>query len=149
MTAVRRLWLIAAVLALAGCSYEPAAPSPVPVAVAPTPEPTLSAELGTAIEGGIASWFNSYGPGLYAAVPSYTFGDARYNITVCRQDDGSRCVVVVVLDHCACPGDRIVDLSRDAFARLEDPSRGLVAVTVMTGGVSPTPPQTHAEGDRP
>lgn len=83
---------------------------------------------GSAIEAGVASWYLD-GSGLYAAVPSWSFGDPRYTVHVCRLDT-ERCVDVVVRDSCACPGARVIDLSRDAFSRLADPSVGLLVVTV-------------------
>lgn len=39
-------------------------------------------------------------------------------------------VRVRLVDWCACPNGRVLDLYRSAFQRLADPSRGLVKVTV-------------------
>jgi hypothetical protein len=130
-------------LCLVACSVATASPEPTPrassdtadVGSAPETVDTLSGEQSS-IESGVASWFNSYGPGLYAAVNSYRFGDPRYSVRVCLQD-GSKCVVVVVRDYCQCPGNRIIDLSRDAFSRLADPSVGLVPVTVSPADRTP------------
>jgi hypothetical protein len=70
--------------------------------------------------------------GLYAAVPTWTFGDEPYDVTVCRPENGA-CVKVTVRDFCACPNGRIIDLSRDAFAKLATLARGLIEVTVTSG----------------
>jgi rare lipoprotein A (peptidoglycan hydrolase) len=136
---VTRLILLA--FLVVGCStaaHEPTQgqnPDTAGVGSAPETVDTLSGEQSS-IESGVASWFNSYGPGLYAAVNSYRFGDPRYSVRVCLQD-GSKCVTVVVRDYCQCPGNRIIDLSRDAFSRLADPSVGLVPVTVSPADRTP------------
>jgi hypothetical protein len=70
--------------------------------------------------------------GYYAAVPTWTFGDEPYDATVCRPENGA-CVTVTVRDFCACPNGRIIDLSRDAFAKLATLARGLIEVTVTSG----------------
>lgn len=94
------------------------------------PEPIVLAARSDHRIAGRASWWASFGPGIYAALPGYVAGtDVR--IRVCA---GDRCVVSNVITGCQChvgtPDERIVDLSRDAFARLADPSLGLVSVTV-------------------
>lgn len=87
---------------------------------------------------GRASYYDD-GPGLYAAVHSFRFGNPRYKLTVCRADDPRRCVTVVVRDHCQClvgtASERIIDLSPSAFERLAPLSVGLVKVTI--GGRAP------------
>jgi len=94
---------------------------------------------------GIASYYDD-GPGLYAAVPSYTFGDRRYPLTVCLRDDPSRCVTVTVRDHCNCyvgtPDERLIDLSPAAFAQLAPLSKGLIYVSTSRSAVTLTPPPT-------
>ena len=86
----------------------------------------------TAPTEGTASWYD-VGPGLYAAVPSYRFGDQTYPLNVCA---GERCVQVTVRDHCSCfvgtSRERVIDLSADAFRRLAPLSRGLVRVTLSS-----------------
>ena len=78
---------------------------------------------------GVASWFAAptgtaaAGPALRAMLGSHWRGQ-RVTVTA-----GGRSVVVLLDDWCACPR-RIIDLSRGSFARLADPSRGLVQVTV-------------------
>ena len=93
-----------------------------PEVVSPPPARTPSTSSTT----GVASWFDD-GPGLYAAVPSWHFGDRRYHVRVTA---GDRSVIVTVRDFCGCPGGRVIDRSPEAFARLAPLSRGLVRVTV-------------------
>lgn len=89
---------------------------------------------------GTASWYDD-GPGFYAAVPSYRWGDPVYAIEVCRADDPGRCATVAVRDFCGCPDGRIIDLSPAAFARLAPLERGLVGVVIRR----PELPATDAE----
>lgn len=92
-------------------------------------------------DSGTATWYDD-GSGLYAAVPSYRWGDQRYKVKVCNRSDD--CVTVTVRDFCGCPGDRIIDLSPAAFRKLAPLSQGIVAVTVqdLREGPSVTPPAT-------
>lgn len=86
---------------------------------------------------GQASWYCGHGSactvgflrgGLYAAAgPALRVGDWRGRIVVVHAL--GRSVRVRLIDWCACP-HRLLDLYRDAFSRLADPSRGLVKVTV-------------------
>jgi hypothetical protein len=85
---------------------------------------------------GTASWYCGHGSrctagypsGLYAAAgPGLRVGDWRGR-TVLVSANGRR-VYVRLIDWCACP-QRALDLYRDAFSRLADPSRGLIRVTV-------------------
>lgn len=121
--------LIALAFILAGCI------APVSADTVPSQEPGTEP---AAVSGGLASWYDD-GSGLYAAVPSWRFGDTPYRV---RVTGNGRSVVVTVRDFCGCPGDRIIDLSADAFARLAPLSRGLLPVTVSDAGPGPTPPQT-------
>jgi len=79
---------------------------------------------------GVASYYDD-GPGLYAAVPSFHFGDRRYRLTVWY---GHKHVTVTVRDHCACyvgtSRARIIDLSPAAFAKLAPLWKGLIRVTI-------------------
>ena len=92
--------------------------------------PAARAAVPAALATGTASWWNSFGPGIYAALPGYIAG-THVTIRVCA---GARCVVAPVTTSCGCfvgtPQERIIDLSRDAFARLADPALGLVTVTI-------------------
>ncbi len=123
---------------------------PVPMTGA-SPEPVVTVEdppapvtdIGTALESGLASWYRDpRKTGNYAAVPGWHFGDRPYAVTVCH---GSRCVTVTVSDACGCPGDRIIDLAPSAFVRLAPLSRGIVSVTVESGGPLPTLPATSTK----
>lgn len=89
---------------------------------------------------GKASWYDD-GPGRYAAVHSYTWGDPRYLVEVCRQDDPAVCVIVTVRDHMESV-DKAIDLGPDAFVALwpgVDPAtalntHGVVDVTITKIG---------------
>lgn len=105
------------------------------LAAAPT------SEIGTAIASGIASWYDN-GPGFYAAVPSWRFGDRSYRVRVCRGDDAVRCVEVRVGDCLCGRTDRLIDLSADAFRRLAPLSFGVLVVTVEDARPGITPPPT-------
>lgn len=83
---------------------------------------------------GTASWYWN-GPGLYAAAgPALRVGAWRGRlVTVCAAAKSgvvSRCLHVRLTDACQCYGTRLLDLSRDAFARLAPLSVGLVRVRV-------------------
>ncbi len=88
---------------------------------------------------GIASWFDN-GPGLYAAVPGWRWGDTPYRVRVCANPTpisrglALACVVVTVSDCLCGRSDRLIDLSAMAFSRLAPLSagllRGLIRVTV-------------------
>ena len=103
---------------------------------------------------GIASWYNAtYHPNgmqstfytragvkFYAAVGSFKWGDDPYAIKVCRADERSRCVIVLVVDHCArCKADlkkpwtgrsRSIDLSPHAFSSLRGLHVGVTEVII-------------------
>ena len=100
-------------------------------ALAPaTHEPTAKPSART----GTASWFAApagtaaAGPALRRLLGKDWRGQ-RVRVTA-----GDRSVVVALTDWCQCyrgeDRERIIDLSRSAFAALADPSRGLVRVTV-------------------
>lgn len=92
---------------------------------------------------GLATWYRApsahdaaAGPGLRRALgPGWRGTEVR----VCAAD---RCLTTRLTDWCACPGGRVVDLDRRAFARLADPSRGVIAVMVEQLGPVPTLPAT-------
>ena len=102
-------------------------------ALAPaTHEPTAKPSARTSHS--IASWFAApagtaaAGPALRRLLGKDWRGQ-RVRVTA-----GNRSVVVALTDWCQCyrgeDRERIIDLSRSAFAALADPSRGLVRVTV-------------------
>jgi hypothetical protein len=117
---------------------------------APKPEPTVEGDVGTALIGGEATWYDD-GSGYYGAagpvLREALGGDPAFRgqtVRVCADD----CVLVRLTDWCAC-GDRggvptLIDLSPDAFARLAPLSAGVIDVTIELGGV--TLPETDTEG---
>jgi rare lipoprotein A (peptidoglycan hydrolase) len=78
---------------------------------------------------GVSSCTSGYRGGLYAAAGSeLRIGNWRgRHVKVCGNGN---CVVVTLIDWCACGGSRIIDLYHDAFSRLASPSRGGIGVTV-------------------
>jgi hypothetical protein len=69
-------------------------------------------------------------------------GDWRGRIVTVRA--GSRKVQVTLVDWCQCGGrgGKVIDLYRAPFARLANPSRGILRVEVTWGGkaILPVPP---------
>jgi hypothetical protein len=78
---------------------------------------------------GYSSCTSGYPGGLYAAAGSeLRIGRWRgRHVNVCS---GSRCVVVQLIDWCACGGSRVIDLYSDAFRQIGSLSQGTLAVTV-------------------
>lgn len=80
---------------------------------------------------GTASWWASFGPGIYAALPGYVAGT---HVTI-RVWSGELHVDAPVITSCGCfvgtPDERIVDLSPGMLAALGlDPAAGLYPVTI-------------------
>jgi len=114
-----------------GAAAERVIPPPSPSSVpATTPDAGRETPLALGPRSGRASWYDD-GPGLYAAVNSFRWGDTPYRVRVTA---GDRSVVVIVRDFCGCytgtARERIIDLSPAAFQALAPLSRGLVHVTV-------------------
>jgi rare lipoprotein A (peptidoglycan hydrolase) len=66
---------------------------------------------------------------MYAAAgPLLRVGDWRGRVV--RVCGNGRCVTVKLIDWCACPGSRVIDLYSDAFQRLAPLSEGTIQVTV-------------------
>lgn len=98
------------------------------------------AEIGTALLGGKATWYD-VGPGHYAAagpvLRDALGGDPAFRgqrVSVCS---GERCTTVVLTDWCAC-GERggiptLLDLSADAFRDLAPLSAGVIDVSIELG----------------
>lgn len=119
---------------------EVAGSNPAPGVTGGTPQPT--GELGTAIATGTASWYDD-GPGLYAAMTGWRFGQKPYPVRVCR---GATCVIVTVRDCLCGRSDRLIDLSPEAFSRLANLSVGILRVTVeWLDDPSITPPPTTTD----
>jgi hypothetical protein len=77
----------------------------------------------------------------YAAVASFSYYAKPYTLRVCRKDQPTRCVTVVVRDECAglcrrhlkqpwTSQSRAIDLSPAAFSQLAPLGRGVLAVTI-------------------
>lgn len=113
-------------------------PSPAAVLSPPaTPKPkAVQLSDGGSIAGGIATWCAPTptqcrrwgGRALLGAVPSFRWGDKPYRVRVRYR--GHR-VDVTVVSFCACPGDRIIDLSPWAFRKLAPTWRGTIQVSVQ------------------
>jgi hypothetical protein len=116
--------MIAVVVALlATLLQSPAAPPAAP-----------HVEIGSALVGGRATWYNANG-NIAAAGPALR-GYLGRNwrgalVSVCAPSSG-RCVVVKVSDWCLCTGGggRLLDLSDDAFSKLAPLSKGVLNVEV-------------------
>jgi rare lipoprotein A (peptidoglycan hydrolase) len=113
-------------------SPEPSPPRRQETAAAPTAKPS-----GQRIAG-VATWYcgagspctRGYGPGDLVAAAGSELQTGKWRGRLVTVTAGGRSVRVRLVDSCWCKGDRIIDLTRSAFARLADPSRGLVRVTV-------------------
>ncbi len=129
-------------------SFEPRVAANQPVraesVLKPTPKPRPAAVTSSSRSGGgtsrsgQASWYckagvsachYQYSGGMYAAAgPALRVGDWRgRSVRVCAS---SGCVQVRLIDWCACPGSRVIDLYSDAFRQLAPLSSGTVRVTV-------------------
>ena len=77
---------------------------------------------------------------MYAAVGRWRWGDKPFRLRVCRKDDPTKCVIVVVRDYCGSCREglkkpwtsrsRAIDLSPTAFSQLAPLGRGVLAVTI-------------------
>lgn len=137
-------------------SSPPAQSSDLRATDRPTPQPTAEPVIGSArtsamrsvaprtlptqgpaqtVLEGLATWYDD-GPGLYAAVNSFRWGDRPYDVTICLargEYRGTVCVMATVRDHCYClvNGERrLIDLSPQAFAKLAPLGSGEVVVEV-------------------
>lgn len=107
-----------------------------------------SGQVGSVEVGGAATWYD-YHEGQAAAGPTLRelLGPGwRGSLVTVTGPDGDQ-VTVRLTDWCLCTGgsqDRVIDLDRRDFARLADPSRGVITVTVELGA-TPTLPPTDTE----
>lgn len=102
------------------------------------PAPAVGGQAGSRRSTrGVASWYCGHGSactrgypgGLYAAAgPALRVGTWRGRAV--QVEAGGRRVLVRLVDWCACPNGRLLDLYSDAFSRLAPLSRGLVKVSV-------------------
>ena len=102
------------------------APATTRPAVPPAPRARSLPTPIPAIVSGLASWFD-IGAGMYAAWPGFVDGSDVWATVTYR----GRSVRVHGTTQCGCPGGRVIDLSRDAFAALAPLSVGLIRVTVQ------------------
>lgn len=100
---------------------------------------------------GTATWYclsgssvctRGYGPSDLVAAIDSDLGFAKGDRIVVRY--GKRSVTVRVVDVCACPGERLVDLTSGAFSRLAPLGYGVIPVTVEAAGPGMTLPPTDA-----
>jgi rare lipoprotein A (peptidoglycan hydrolase) len=94
---------------------------------------------------GISACHRDYGGGMYAAAgPSLRHGNWRGSkVEVCT---ASRCVVVTLIDTCACGGGRIIDLYSDAFRKLAPLSKGVLEVTASPAHKEKGPSRSSVPG---
>ena len=118
------------------------APRPAPVQA--NPPKAVTKRVGWSFHGtghragGSATWYcktgssvcaSGYPGGMYAAAgPELRVGAWRGRIV--RACGGGRCVVVKLIDWCACGGSHVIDLYSDAFRRLAPLNAGALKVTV-------------------
>ena len=118
----------AVVLAVAASLSHPHVPDRAPHAVTETRQTAIRPST-VALEGR-ATWY-AYRSGQAAAGPALrAFLGPHWRgmtVTVCA---GGRCVRARLTDWCLCSSARMVDLDKRSFAKLADPSRGVIHVTV-------------------
>lgn len=122
---------------------------------APTPTRCQSwggdAHLGAVRWAGTATWYCSstsactrgYGPSDLVAAIDSDLGIPKGATVVVRAFGKS--VTVVVRDVCACPGERLIDLTSGAFRRLAPLEYGVIPVTIEVVGSGSTLPPTDVE----
>jgi rare lipoprotein A (peptidoglycan hydrolase) len=86
---------------------------------------------GRKVVRGSATWYD-YRPGHAAAGPALrrALGRGWRGTKVTVRSLAGEKVTVKLTDWCLCRGDRVIDLDVRSFARLADPSRGVIKVTV-------------------
>lgn len=98
---------------------------------------------------GLATWYVV--PGRVAAAGAEVRrwlgpGWRGESVTVCRATSEA-CVRVRLVDWCACPGRRVIDLSPSAFSVLAELNVGVVAVEIRREHAPGTPPPTAPPTD--
>jgi hypothetical protein len=104
----------------------------------PRPVPQVASSGGSSGASGKATWYcktgvsvchHAYPGGMYAAAgPRLRVGHWRGRVVqVCG---GGTCISVKLIDWCACPGARVIDLYSDAFRLLAPLNKGTMNVTV-------------------
>jgi hypothetical protein len=115
---------------------------PVPAASEPTANttpapPRVSTPRGGVLVSGVATWYRwrvgqaAAGPGLRKALGKGWRGRVVWACPKGVRWSEKRCARVRLTDWCLCSkGNRVVDLDRRSFAKLADPSRGILAVDI-------------------
>jgi rare lipoprotein A (peptidoglycan hydrolase) len=115
-------------------------PTQTPQRASVTRPPALS---GASVRGG-ASWYcepgvsacpYGYSGGMYAAAGPGTRTLLGPNwrgkiVVTCSTNSPTRCISVKLVDWCACPNGRVIDLFATAFIRLAPLSQGTLMVRV-------------------
>ena len=118
--------------------------APRPVPAQPNRPKAVTKHVGWSFHGtghragGSATWYcktgssvcaSGYPGGMYAAAgPELRVGSWRGRIV--RVCGGGNCIVVKLIDWCACGGSHVIDLYSDAFRRLAPLNTGALKVTV-------------------
>jgi hypothetical protein len=122
----------------------------------PTTSMPAIPETSTAVSG-LATWYCGGGSACTRGYPATYPGAAAGSelrvgawrgrwVRVCA---GSRCTRARLIDACACPGERVIDLYASVFRRLAPLSRGVVRVSVaFLAGSDVVLPPTDTEGLR-
>jgi hypothetical protein len=131
---------LAAFLGWSEPSERPEFSTPTPTVAPPTPSPRASASPKSGARSrsgsthslsGKATWWDTFGPGTYAAAgPALRAAMGNYlgkRVTVCS---GGICVQARLTTSCLCPNGRVIDLAKSLFAQLASPSRGVIGVEV-------------------
>jgi rare lipoprotein A len=99
----------------------------------------MSDEIGTSLQSGTATWFCSpssacthgYGPSDMVGAIDPTLGIDEGSIVTVTHDGTT--IAVRIVDVCACPGDRLIDLTSGAFSRLAPLSAGVIPIELEAG----------------
>jgi rare lipoprotein A (peptidoglycan hydrolase) len=111
-------------------------------------------DIGTSLQSGSATWYCSstsacthgYGPSDMVGAIDPTLGIDKGSIVTVTHDGTT--IAVRIVDVCACPGDRLIDLTSGAFSRLAPLSAGVIDIELeAAAGVTlpPTATITHQQ----
>jgi hypothetical protein len=140
------------VLSLSGRDRQAAklggAPQSTPAFASGPPATPYPSDPPSALMSGLASWYSAKGD--VASVPWWVAGQRPVWAAVNHYRDGrAYSVTVLVVGFCLCRtpdgSERLVDLSRGAFAQLADPSVGVIHVTMEVPAQGPKLPATDRE----
>jgi rare lipoprotein A (peptidoglycan hydrolase) len=96
-------------------------------------------DIGTSLQSGSATWYCSptsacthgYGPSDMVGAIDPTLGIDKGSIVRVTHDGTT--IAVRIVDVCACPGDRLIDLTSGAFSRLAPLSAGVIDIELEAG----------------